>query len=79
MDDRPDELHPRIEKLEDAHAFTERHSEKLSDELRLAFDRISRLEKRLLSLDERLVQLSEAIDEGERTLEDDVPPHSGKR
>jgi len=73
------DLQPRIEKLEEAHAFTERTGEQLSDELRTAYKRIESLEHRLEKLDGRLLELSESMDQGERTIEEDVPPHSGKR
>jgi uncharacterized coiled-coil protein SlyX len=73
-----DEIKPRIEKLEESHAFNEHESERLSEELRLAFDRIAGLEKRLASLDERLVRLADSIEEPERDPADDVPPHSGR-
>jgi len=72
-------LQPRIEKLEESHAFNERTSEQLSDELRAAYKRIESLERRLEKLDGRLVQLTESFEQGDRTLEEDVPPHSGKR
>jgi len=73
------ELHPRIEKLEESHAFAERTSEQLSEELRTAFARIERLEKRLGALDDRLLRLGEAVTDSDRSIEDDVPPHSGNR
>ncbi len=74
-----DEIQTRLQKLEDTAAFTDRTSEQLSEELQRAFTRIAALEKRLGMLDDRLLRLAESLEQEERTLEDDVPPHSGKR
>lgn len=71
----------RIEKLEEALAFNEHAVERLSEELRLAFERIDTLEKRVASLDERLLRLSESIEDDDRDPrdpEDDLPPHAGR-
>ena len=69
----------KLERLEEAHAFSERTTEQLSEDLRDAFERIVRLEARLARLDDRLEQLRETVEEDERTSEDDLPPHSVRR
>ena len=74
-----DEVRSKIQKLEDSAAFTDRTCEQLSEELQHAFARIASLEKRLGMLDDRVLRLTESLEQEERTLEDDVPPHSGKR
>lgn len=73
-----DEIKPRIDKLEESHAFNEHESERLSEELRFAFERIAKLEKRIASLDERLVRLADAVEDTDHDPADEIPPHSGR-
>lgn len=71
-----DELHKRIEKVEESVAFGEHTADQLSRELLRAFQTIERLESRLRSLEARLESLHAAADEEAGVESDDAsqPP-----
>lgn len=54
----------RLERLEESHAFAERHAEQLSNQLIEAYERIEQLEKRLRDLERRLTALNEPDETG---------------
>lgn len=60
-----DALRPRLEKIEDAQAFTDRTAEQLSEQLAALFDRVDRLAQRFETLEERLMRIEEQGGEDE--------------
>ena len=59
-----EETRSRLERLEESHAFAERHAEELSKQLIEAYERIETLEKRLRDLERRLTALNEPDETG---------------
>lgn len=80
------EFDKRIEKVEEAQAFAEHTSDQIADQVRVVFDRVESLNKRLARLEDRLLQLEASAAEGEEEddrpnadLLDHLPPHSARK
>jgi uncharacterized coiled-coil protein SlyX len=77
-----DEHRERLEKLEEAHTFTERQVDELDGQLQNAFERISRLNRRLDGIEHRLEELKRSgeVDPDDEAEPDAIerPPHSSR-
>ncbi|MFG0305550.1 MAG: SlyX family protein [Phycisphaerales bacterium JB040] len=72
---RPDENSPRLDALEESHAFNERQTEQLNEVVTDLGRRLSELTERLQRVESRLGTLTDRLGEMEdRGLE--PPPHS---
>ncbi|MEM8834865.1 MAG: hypothetical protein AAGD00_03490 [Planctomycetota bacterium] len=76
----------RIEKVEEAQAFAEHTSDQIAEQVRVVFDRMEALHKRMARLEDRLLQIESAASEGEEDedrpnadLLDHLPPHSARK